>query len=64
MKKNVLHADYDRLGKAEIETLDVAAGTVVVWEAKKRTVYRLDEVYRQLVRRAYEMGRANVLPYR
>lgn len=58
--KRILHDDWERLGETDYQ-LDVAAGTVSVWdeEAKRWKKYRLAYVYRQLLRRAYENGRSD-----
>lgn len=62
--KELIHDVWERLGESDYQ-LDVASGMVNVFDrdTKKWKKYRLPLVYRQLVRRAYENGRKNLLPY-
>jgi hypothetical protein len=62
-KRRQIHQDWSRIG-ADKSTLDIAAGTVCVTDEKGKTKrYRLDTVYRELIREAYERGRTMALPY-
>lgn len=60
-----LHDEWVRIGQEALNELDISQGTVRVFndDSGRYKKYKLDFVYRQLIRKAYEDGRKDRLPY-
>lgn len=51
-----LHDDWHRITEAEVQTLNIGAGTVTVDDEGKQVKYRIEHVYLQLIKAAYARG--------